>query len=344
MQVKFFQASSGARIAYAVEGSGPPLILLPAWASHLEAFWELPGHRRLCGRLAASHTVVMYDRWGTGLSDRTRTDLSLDADVQVLADVVGHLRLRRVALFGPSHGAPTAAAYANQAPQTVSHLFLYSAAVPGTGGCAVWQAFRQLMLADWQVGSLAFSSVLMCGADEAEIVAFAKLWRRCSSAEMSVGLQDTAVRLDASQIFDHLRVPTMVVSRRGDPVGPPERFRHLAARIPGSDLVILDGDAHLPHEGDVDALCDALLDFLRRGRRTASWAAAPTGPAQALTQRESEILDLVAGGLSNQAIGERLHLSVRTVERHTLNIYRKLDAANRAEAVSPGARRGLISL
>jgi pimeloyl-ACP methyl ester carboxylesterase len=164
MQVKFFRASSGARIAYAVEGSGSPLILLPAWASHLEAFWELPGHRRLCRRLAASHTVVMYDRWGTGLSDRTRTDLSLDADVQVLADVVTHLRLRRVALLGPSHGAPTAAAYANQAPQTVSHLILYSAAVPGTEGGAVWQAFRQLMLADWQVGSLAFSSVLMCGA------------------------------------------------------------------------------------------------------------------------------------------------------------------------------------
>src|SRR5690349_10737072 len=76
VQVKFLRATSGARIAYAVVGSGPPLVLLPPWSSHLELFWEMPGFRRLCEGFAAEHTVVMYDRWGTGLSDRSRRDMS----------------------------------------------------------------------------------------------------------------------------------------------------------------------------------------------------------------------------------------------------------------------------
>lgn len=107
MQARFFTATNGARIGYAVLGSGPPLVFVPPWTSHLEALWALDGHRRFCERLAERHTLVLYDRWGCGLSDRARTDPSLDADVAVLVDVITHLRLRRVALFGPSAGGPS---------------------------------------------------------------------------------------------------------------------------------------------------------------------------------------------------------------------------------------------
>jgi len=335
MQVKFFRASSGARIAYAVEGCGPPVVLLPAWSSHLELFWELEGFRRLCDGLTAEHTVVMYDRWGTGLSDRHRSDMSHEADVEVLADLVAHLRLRRLALFGQSHGAAKAAGFAAANPRAVSHLVLFGMTETGDVTEARWAAMRSLMLADWEVGSLAIASVLLAGAGEAEIAAFARLWRACTSAEVAVALNDAARTHDMTAEFRNIRVPTLVVSRRGDPLLSPERSRQTAAGIPGAELVILDGAAHLTHDGDVDAVVQVVLEFLHRGQRRRTDAAGGVrGAAAALTEREREVLDLVAGGMSNREISEHLVLSVRTVERHTLNIYAKLGVRGRAEAVA----------
>jgi DNA-binding CsgD family transcriptional regulator len=156
---------------------------------------------------------------------------------------------------------------------------------------------------------------------------------------MTVALQDAAVGLDASAVYDMVRVPTLIVSRRDDPVGPPEIFAQLAARIPRAELVVLEGNAHLPHEGDVDALVDAVLSFT--GRSTQFGVPHPGGPASTLTSREAEILDLLAQGLSNHAISERLVLSVRTVERHTLNIYMKLGVRGRTEAVAVAYPRAI---
>jgi len=62
VEVRFFSAPNGARIAYTAVGCGPPLVLVPPLMSHLEAMWQIDGHRRFCSRLAEQHTVVMYDR------------------------------------------------------------------------------------------------------------------------------------------------------------------------------------------------------------------------------------------------------------------------------------------
>lgn len=336
MQVRFLRTSFGSRVAYATVGSGPPLVMVPPWSSHLEAFWELEGYRRLSSGFAAGHTVVMYDRWGTGLSDRTRDDLSLQADAQVLDDVLSHLRLRRAALFGSSHGAPAALEYAAANPRRVSRLVLYSMETGSGPDDPRWNAFRDLMLADWEMGSFTLGSVLLAGAGKEEISSFARLWRRCTSAEMAVGLQDAAIRHDTSAAMAATRVPTLVVSRRDDRLISAEASRRIAAAIPNAELVLLEGEAHLPHEGDVDSLVAAVLTFLGPARRPADGspdarAGRDTGQ---LTEREREILDLLVAGATNRAIADRLVISVRTVERHTLNIYSKLGVRGRAEAIS----------
>ncbi len=334
MQVKFLRASSGARIAYATVGSGPPFVMVPPWSSHLEAFWELDGYRRLSSGFATGHTVVMYDRWGTGLSERTRDDLSLRADVEVLDDVLSHLRLRRAALFGSSHGAPAALEYAAANPRRVSRLVLYSMETGHGPDDPRWTAFRDLLLADWEMGSFALGSVLLAGAEKEEISAFARLWRRCTSAEMAVGLQDAAIRHDSSVAMAAMRVPTLVVSRRDDRLISAETSREIATAIPDAELVLLDGEAHLPHEGDVDSLVAAVLAFLEPARRPSAGSPGPGGATERLTEREREVLDHLVAGATNRAIADRLVLSVRTVERHTLNIYAKLGVQGRAEAIS----------
>src|ERR1700752_2455384 len=104
--IRFLPSRGGARIAYSVFGTGPPLVVGPPWASHLEAQRSLSGFAAFMETLSSRHTVIVYDRWGTGLSDRERRDFSVAADVQVLTDVVDHLKLRRFSMFAASHAGP----------------------------------------------------------------------------------------------------------------------------------------------------------------------------------------------------------------------------------------------
>ncbi len=102
---RFFTTTGGARIAYATLGAGPPFVYLPPFLSHIELMWEAPAYRAFNEALAADFTLVRYDRFGCGLSDRDRDDFSIAVDVDVLAEMVDHLRLRRFALLGFSAGA-----------------------------------------------------------------------------------------------------------------------------------------------------------------------------------------------------------------------------------------------
>ena len=162
--VRFLDSSVGARIAYATEGSGPALVIVPPWTTHLGAQAALSGHRPFHARLRQDHTVILYDRWGTGLSERHRTDFSLKADVHVLRDVVDHLRLRRFSLIGPSHGGPVAVAFASEEPRRVSHLVLYGSRASALTSGDTWQALRALMLANWTVAARSIASVATKGA------------------------------------------------------------------------------------------------------------------------------------------------------------------------------------
>lgn len=101
VDVSFLASRRGARIAYMIDGDGPPLVAVPPSATHLTGEMALSGHDSFYRVLAGHHRVVRYDRWGTALSDRDRDDYSLEADLEVLSDVVDHLKLRRFALLGP---------------------------------------------------------------------------------------------------------------------------------------------------------------------------------------------------------------------------------------------------
>jgi pimeloyl-ACP methyl ester carboxylesterase/DNA-binding CsgD family transcriptional regulator len=331
VQIRFFETSTRARIAYTSMGRGAPLILIPPWASHLEVLWEIPGHRRLCERLAQQHTVIAYDRWGCGLSDRARTDMTIQGDLDVLTDLITHLRLRRVALYGPSHGGQVALSFCETHPRLVSHLILFGVALRSRARNPAWTALRQLMLADWPLATSALAAIFLPGADRDEQDTFAQLFQAAATAETAVALLDATGGRDVAEIAHTITAPALVASRRGDTFTPPETTRELAAALPHSELVLLDGGAHVHYLGDVDTFTDTILTFLRRGRHTPD---EPAGPAATLTAREREILDLLADGLTNAAIARQLVISVRTVERHTLNLYTKLGVRGRTEAIA----------
>ena len=328
-RVRFFQSRVGARIAYATAGTGPPLLMLPPWACHLEAMEQLSGTRPTLEVLARQHTLVWYDRWGTGLSDRTREDFSIDADLQVLEDLVQHLHLRRAAVFSPSHGGPMAIELALRHPALVSHLVLYATSGRALTDSVAWPAIRDLILGDWEMAKRAVAAVVVAGAPRSDLDAFEELMERAATPEMMVALQDMAMGHDMRDRLSDLRAPTLVLHRRGDMALPVEEGRALAAAIPDAVFEVLEGEAHVNFVGDSVGVAERIVAFTAPG----------TCQTTPLTAREHEILELIASGSSNAEAADHLVLSVRTVERHLLNAYRKLGVRSRAEAAAAVSRR-----
>jgi pimeloyl-ACP methyl ester carboxylesterase len=323
--VRFLQSRHGARIAYAVRGSGPPLVFVPPWASHLVGETALSGTNRLLGLLTRHHRLIRYDRWGTGLSDRSRVDFSPARDVEVLMDLVNELKLRRFALFGASHGGPTAVAVAHAQPRRVSHLILYGNRSSQLTSGETWAAMRSLISANWPVAARSIAAVATRGGAANDVNVLASVLQEAATPEVIVELQEAASDDDVSALLPQLRVPTLVLHRREDAFVSADEAAQIASRIPGARLELLPGQAHVHSVGDVDALADRVLAFTAGTGRRAS--------AQ-LSRREAEVLELVAMGCTNAEAAERLVLSVRTVERHLLNAYAKLGVRGRAEAAA----------
>jgi len=225
---------------------------------------------------------------------------------------------------GPSHGAPLAVAFAHRFPQRVSHLVLYGSRASALTSGDTWAALRQLILANGPVAARSVAAVAARGGDPGDVDAFAEVLTASASPQTLVALQDAAVDDDVSPLLGQLRVPTLVLHRRGDALVSSADAVDLAARIPGCRLVLVDGTSHAYSTGDSGALAQHICSFTAGAHRV---------PSARVTAREAEVLDLVAQGLSNAEVAGRLVLSVRTVERHLLNAYAKLGARGRTDAM-----------
>src|ERR1700675_147874 len=124
-QIRFCTTSDGVRIAYATVGEGPPLIVTPAVWGTLSSLLETPSSSHFHQALAERYLLVLYDRSGAGLSDRQRSDFTVETDVRDLEAVADALGLERFALMGMFHVGPAAIVYTARHPRRVSRLVLY---------------------------------------------------------------------------------------------------------------------------------------------------------------------------------------------------------------------------
>ena len=115
--IGFRQLPQGPTIAYAEVGSGPPLVLLPGWLSHVEMVWMHPAAASARDKLASSHRLIWYDRLGCGLSDRSGFTPSVENDVEQLEAVLDATGVERASLIGYSWGGPAAALFASRHPE-----------------------------------------------------------------------------------------------------------------------------------------------------------------------------------------------------------------------------------
>jgi pimeloyl-ACP methyl ester carboxylesterase len=341
-QIRFCTAPDGVRIAYAVHGSGPPIVRVATWLTHLEYDWESPVWRHWLDGLAEGHSVVRYDERGCGLSDRDPGALSVDAWVADLESVVAAAGVDRFALLGVSQGAAVALVYAARHPERLTHLVLYGGYARGRkvrrpDERRQEEALLAAIRAGWDEPDAAFRRVfsllfLPNGTPE-QMAWYDDLLRRTASAETAAGLYDARGSLNVVDVAPHVRAPTLVVHARDDRVVPAEEGRLLAGLIPRARLVLLESANHI-------LLADepAWAVFLSEVHAFLGSRPAPAAPAAELSARELEVLALVAEGLTNDAIASRLCVSVRTVERHLSNVYAKLRVSGKAGRAAAAAR------
>jgi DNA-binding winged helix-turn-helix (wHTH) protein/pimeloyl-ACP methyl ester carboxylesterase len=263
-----YTVSDGLNIAYQVSGGGElDIVLVPGFISHLEIDWEDPRHAAFLDRLGTFGRLIRFDKRGTGMSDRPSGVPDLETrmhDVLAVMDAVGS---GRATLFGYSEGGPMSVLFAAAHPERVSRLVLYSSYAKRTRTPDYpWaqtaedradHADHLVSTWDWE------SDMLMrCPSADAQMRAW---WGRRSRAATTPAtlraLMDMNALVDVRDALPAVRVPTLVLHRRGDQVVRVENGRYLADHIPDARLVELDGDDHFV-SGNPDQILDPVEAFL----------------------------------------------------------------------------------
>lgn len=321
-------------VAWCATGAGPPLVIGGWWASHLALNWEDPAFQKFVRALSRRHTVIRYDRPGTGLSDREGPPpLTLAHELATLTGFLERVEHPRVSLLGASSGSAVAAAYASEHPERVNRLLLYGSYSRGTDIAS--SAERELLVSiverQWGLGARVLADVFLPNSNAAERAAFARFQRRSATAETAARALRAVYEMDSTVYLARVRVPTLVLHRRADRAIPFVLGRQVADTVPGATFVALHGEDHFPWLGDTVPVVDAMERFLD------GLPSRPPGDrhrAAGLTEREREVLDLVADGLTDGQIAERLHLSAHTVHRHVANARTRLGVPTRAAAAA----------
>ena len=279
LKIQYTTRSDGAKTALATLGRGPYLVVPPGWVSHLEPPEEDPVSTAFWERLAEQHTLVLWDRHGCGLSDRDRTDFTVEDDVLDMEAVVTALGLERFALFGTSAGGAVSIVYAARHPERVTRLALYGTGAgyqPGSDPQreAGIEAVLALIRAEWELGSKTMADVFFPGGvDLKTLAASARRNRAAATGDMAASLLEGAWQADLRPLLPGIHVPSLVLHRRHDQVAPFQFGRELAALLPNARLVPLEGDIHLAAYGDSESVLRPLLEFLAEEEAPAGIAA-----------------------------------------------------------------------
>ena len=270
-----YAESRGLKVAYAVMGDAPlDLVFVPGFVSHVEALLEFPPIARPIGRLTRFARVIVFDKPGTGLSDPVEGVPTLEQRMEDLTAVLDAAGVERAALFGASEGAPMSALFAATHVERVIALVMYGSYAKGAWAEDYpWAptpeqtaAGVELIEEGWGQGFWLDVYAPSFAEDPKLVRWWARYERQAASPTMAKAISQLATEVDVREILPAIRVPTLVVHRKGDIAVPVEGARYIAERIRGARLVELDGCDHFPFAGDVDALIDEVESFLTGAR------------------------------------------------------------------------------
>ena len=268
-----YARSGDVNIAYQVIGDAPlDLVFVMGWVSHVEYFWREPSFARFLMRLASFSRLILFDKRGTGLSDRVpinqlpTLEQRMD-DVRAVMDAVGS---ERAALCGVSEGGPMCSLFAATYPEKTLALVMIGtyakrirdAEYPWGPTAEQREQFFEVMRKQWG-GPVGIDERAPSVADDPE---FRDWWatylRMGASPGAAVALTQMNAEIDVRNVLPSIRVPSLVIHRTDDQCLKVEEGRFVAEKIPGAKFLEFPGNDHLPFVGDQDAILDEMEEFL----------------------------------------------------------------------------------
>ncbi len=266
-----YARSGDVNIAYQVVGDAPrDLVVVPGWVSNIEVFWEDPAVSRFFQRLASFTRLILFDKRGTGLSDRLGALPNLETrmdDVRAVMDAVGS---ERAALFGYSEGGVMCALFASTYPARTAALIM----------CGSYACLKQAP--DYPWGRASQSQAAWIDAiehqwgrpvgldirapslvgDERARQWWARFLRLSASPSAASELSRMNYEIDIRHLLPAVRVPTLVLHTIGDRTIDIGASRYLAERVPEAKLVEIPGIDHVPWGDGADRIVDEIEEFL----------------------------------------------------------------------------------
>jgi pimeloyl-ACP methyl ester carboxylesterase/class 3 adenylate cyclase len=275
-----YAKSGDVHIAYQVLGEGPiDLVFVPGFVSNVEATWEQPGRAAFFRRLASFSRLILFDKRGTGMSDRTSQIFTLEQRMEDVHAVMEAAGSKRAALFGLSEGGPMSLLFAASYPQRTSAVVLYGTYAkrswapdyPFGWKPETWETVLGNMERAWGTAegvNIAMWAPSIAG-DAQRAAAAATYYRAAASPGAALAVMKMNREIDVREILPSVRVPTLILHRTGERVIDVGNARYMASRIPGAKLVELPGIDHMPWIGNNEPLIQEVEEFLTGERHVA---------------------------------------------------------------------------
>ena len=275
-----YAKSGDVHIAYQVVGDGPfDMVFVPGFVSNVEAVWSSPPRARFLQGLASFCRLILFDKRGTGMSDRTSQIFTLEQRMEDVHAVMKAAGSERAALFGFSEGGPMSILFAATYPQRTRALVFYGSYAkrswapdyPHGWTSQQWDAFLADMEVNWgkPEGVVLERWAPSIARDEQAAAGAAAYFRAAASPGAAIAVMKMNREIDVRDILPSVRVPTLVIHRVDERVIHVDNARYIASRIPGSRLVELPGIDHMPWVGDYESIVHETAEFLTGMRHIA---------------------------------------------------------------------------
>jgi len=269
-ETKFAQ-SGDVSIAYQVLGQGPlDLVFVPGFVSHVEYAWEDPSYARFLQQLASFSRLILFDKRGTGLSDRITGIPTLEQRMDDVRAVMDAVNSQRAALFGVSEGGSMSVLFAATYPERTAALVLYGTIAKGwlvdDSSGALTREQDEASDDKWRKGWGGPINIEYMAPSLAHDERFRQWWakflRLSAGPSTVINLFRMYGEIDISALLPTIHIPTLVLHRTADVGIEVEQGRYLAEHIPGAKLVELAGEDHAWWVGDTEAIANEIEEFV----------------------------------------------------------------------------------
>ena len=266
-----YAKSGDVHIAYQVVGDGGlDLVYAPPWIGNMELFWEEPSYARFLKRLASFSRLILFDKRGTGSSDRAVEIPIIEQQIDDLTAVMDSVGSARAAFLGASEGGSLCTLFAATHPERTSALILcgalattrWSPETPWAPTRETFEGWIQTVSREWGK-PLAIELFAPSVAHEKRFRHWwGRLLRLAASPAAAIALLRMLDEIDVRPVLPTIRIPTLVLHSVGDKVVNVENGRYFGRHIPNARYVELPGADHFPYLGDSDAILAEIEEFL----------------------------------------------------------------------------------